>query len=80
VNRCLFLLNHLSKGFKLISRSQKNLTWQITKKIGVKKKYYKTTATASAEVLYLSAAEVLSFTVAGGTTPYILVMEYLIVY
>jgi hypothetical protein len=72
VNRCLFLLNHLSKGFKLISRSQKNLTWQIMKKIGVKKKYYKMTATASAEVL--------SFTVAGGTTPYILVMEYIPTY
>jgi hypothetical protein len=36
--------------------------------VGNKKKYYETTATALAEVLYLSAAEVLNYAVAGGTT------------
>ena len=79
VNRCLLLLAIYSKTDL---RSQKNLTWQIinNKKIGVKKKYYKTTATASVEVLYLSAAEVLSFAVAGGTILYILVMGYMPTY
>jgi hypothetical protein len=39
-----------------------------------KKKYYETTATALAEVLYLSAAEVLNYAAAGGTASYILIM------
>ncbi|MGH9964440.1 MAG: hypothetical protein ACRD6Q_05890 [Nitrososphaeraceae archaeon] len=39
-----------------------------------KKKYYERIATALVEVLYLSAAEVLNYAVAGGTTSYILIM------